>query len=75
MYEVVKKQHGQKWRLLQRIYVFTQKTNLSKAGKKSCLFRRKNRSCHATISLQTGLNDGIFYIIEPFEWQISMKFT
>jgi hypothetical protein len=46
---------------------FTQKTNLSKAGNKSCLFRCKNRLCHATVSLQTGLNDGIYSIIEPFE--------
>ena len=49
-------------------YVYSQKTNLITAGKKSCCYRCANKSkCSSSISLLTGILDGTNSVIEPFK--------
>ena len=53
-----------------RGYVYTKKTNLLTAGKKSCLFRCGNRTssfvCSSSISLKTDVLNNVNSICEPF---------
>ena len=48
-------------------YLFTQKTNLAKAEKRSCAYRCQNKTggCHSSVSVATRVDEGVNLVVEP----------
>ena len=69
--EYLKNNHDKK-HIICRCYVYTKKTNLLTAGKKSFMFRCDNRTssfvCSSSISLKTEVLDNVNRICEPLDF-------